>query len=151
MSQHAQARLGLLMSGWVDPSVSMIDRSETLLDRIPIARNAGFSSVWVGQHILAQPWPMLDTSAFLGRITAVSEDMDVGGIYILPLANPLRLAETLLSLDILSRGHLIVAAIMGWKRQEFEMLGVPYRERVGRFCESLDLIRQLWTADQPVQ
>ena len=59
-TEPAPVRMGLFLSGWLDPSASAPSAIiRTLLDRVSVAEAAGFSSVWVGQHILAEPWPVL--------------------------------------------------------------------------------------------
>lgn len=147
----AQVRMGVFLSGWIDPSCS---RPSTyianLLDRIPAARAAGMSSVWVGQHLLGHPWPVLDTSVYLGRLAAEIGDMEMGGVYLLPLAHPIRLAESLVTLDNLSGGKLIVCPALGWRPAEFEALGVPLSERAARFTETLLIMKKLWYSDEPV-
>ena len=151
-TEPAPVRMGLFLSGWLDPSASAPSAIiRTLLDRVAVAEAAGFSSVWVGQHILAAPWPVLDTSVFLSRLAAATSTMEIGGVYLLPLAHPVRLAESLVSLDNVSGGRFLLCAALGWAPREFEALGVPIKQRVGRFEETLDIIRRLWSSDEPFE
>lgn len=147
---HSPA-IGLLLSGWFDPATSVVRRTHDLLGRVQLAAETGYSSIWVGQHILAEPWPMLDTTAFLGRLSGVTGDMEIGGVYLLPLANPVRLAEALYSLDVLSGGRFVLAAAQGWRQEEFRMLGVPIEQRARRMVETLDIMRALWNQTEPVE
>jgi alkanesulfonate monooxygenase SsuD/methylene tetrahydromethanopterin reductase-like flavin-dependent oxidoreductase (luciferase family) len=151
-TEPAPVKIGLFLSGWLDPSAptpsAVID---TLLDRVPVAEAAGFSSIWVGQHILAEPWPVLDTSVYLGRLAAATSTMEIGGIYLLPLEHPIRLAESLVSLDNVSGGRFLICAALGWAPREFEALGVPIRQRVGRFEETLEIMRRLWSSEEPFE
>lgn len=143
-------RMGVFLSGWIDPADTPARYIARLLDRIPAAREAGMRSVWVGQHLLGHPWPVLDTTAYLGRLSGMIGEMDLGGVYLLPLAHPVRLAETLVSLDNLSGGRFTLCAALGWRPAEFEAVGVPIGERVARFSESLQIMRRLWSSDEPV-
>jgi alkanesulfonate monooxygenase SsuD/methylene tetrahydromethanopterin reductase-like flavin-dependent oxidoreductase (luciferase family) len=145
-----EVRIGVFLSGWVDPSARPSDYVRKLLDRVPAARAAGMSSVWVGQHLLGHPWPVLDTSVYLGRLAAEIGDMELGGVYLLPLAHPVRLAESLVSLDNITGGRFIACPALGWRPAEFEAIGVPIAERVGRFSEVLQIMRKLWYSDEPV-
>ncbi|MDO9433949.1 LLM class flavin-dependent oxidoreductase [Hydrogenophaga sp.] len=143
-------RMGAFLSGWVDPDEKPSRYIDRLLDRVPAVREAGFSSVWVGQHLLGHPWPVLDTSVYLGRMSALIGDMDMGGVYLLPLAHPVRLAESLVSLDNISGGRFIAAPALGWRPAEFEAIGVPVTERAARFGEVLQIMRKLWYSQEPV-
>ncbi|WP_143548858.1 LLM class flavin-dependent oxidoreductase [Rhodococcus sp. ACS1] len=144
-------RMGLFLSGWLDPGApSTKALTDTLLGRIVAAEQAGFMSVWVGQHLLGDPWPVLDTSVFLGRISGATETLEIGGVYLLPLAHPIRLAESLMSLDNISGGRLNLCAALGWAPREFAAIGVPIRERAKRFEEIITVMRHLWSSDQPL-
>lgn len=146
-----QVKCGLFLSGWVDPAETHPARYiARLLGRIPIAEQAGLSSIWVGQHLLGHPWPVLDTSAWLARIIGETERMQVGGVYLLPLAHPVRLAESLVTLDNLSGGRFTLCAALGWRPAEFEAIGVPIGERVSRMGEVLQVMRLLWQSSEPV-
>lgn len=143
-------RIGAFLSGWVNPAERPGDYISRLLDRVPAIREAGFASVWVGQHPLGHPWPVLDTTAYLGRLSASLGGMEMGGVYLLPFAHPVQLAETLVSLDNLSQGQFIACPALGWRPGEFEAMGVPINERVARFTESLAIMRLLWHTSEPV-
>ncbi|QSE93014.1 LLM class flavin-dependent oxidoreductase [Rhodococcus pseudokoreensis] len=144
-------RMGLFLSGWLDPGApsakALID---TLLGRVVAAEQAGFTSVWVGQHLLGDPWPVLDTSVFLGRISGATETLEIGGVYLLPLSHPIRLAESLMSLDNISGGRFNLCAALGWAPREFAAIGIPIRERVKRFEEIITVIRHLWSSAEPL-
>ena len=68
---------------------------------------------------------------------------------ILPYRSPIPVAKLLASVDVLSGGRLIVGAAIGWMEGEFEALGVPFKERVSRSEEALELFRTLWTQEHP--
>lgn len=141
--------MGLFLSGWMDPARSSRTQVDTLLSRVRTAEDSGFSSVWVGQHFLAQPRPVLDTDVFLGRIVGETRTVEVGGVYLLPLQHPVHLAESLMSLDNISGGRFILCGALGWAPREFAALGVPIKQRVARFEETLHVMRRLWSEDEP--
>jgi alkanesulfonate monooxygenase SsuD/methylene tetrahydromethanopterin reductase-like flavin-dependent oxidoreductase (luciferase family) len=58
-------------------------------------------------------------------------------------------AKLLASVDVLSGGRLMVGAAIGWMEGEFDALGVPFKERVSRSEEALELFRTLWTQEHP--
>lgn len=72
--------------------------------------------------------------------------MDVGtNMFILPLRHPVAVAEEFATIDHLSGGNVIAGFGMGYRDNEFESFGVPMDERVGRFEESVEIIRELWS------
>ena len=67
--------------------------------------------------------------------------------FILPLYDPVLLAEQLANLDQLSDGRLIFGAVLGYREEEFAMAGVARAERVPRFKAALDVIGRLWAGE----
>lgn len=116
-----------------------------LAAQVRAAKEAGFASVWVGQHYLTGPLQMLQTGPLIARLAPEGEGMSFGSaIYLVPMQSPVALAEEAASLDWLTGGRFVLGAGMGYRLEEFEAMGVPFAERVGRFAESLALIRRLW-------
>ena len=93
---------------------------------------------------------MLDPLAVLPWLAAATSRISLGtSVIILPYRSPLPVAKLLASVDVLSGGRLIVGAAIGWMEGEFEALGVPFKERVSRSEEALELFRAVWTQEQP--
>jgi probable F420-dependent oxidoreductase len=125
------------------------------------AEDAGFDSVWTGEHVVlpdpqvppspsAPDNPMLDPAVALSFIAARTERIRLGtGIIILPQRNPLVLAKELASLDVLSGGRLIFGLGVGYLQPEFDALGVAFAERGPRATEYVEAIRALWTQPNP--
>ncbi|MEE8557922.1 MAG: LLM class F420-dependent oxidoreductase [Myxococcota bacterium] len=126
------------------------------------AEEAGFESVWTGEHIVlpdpqtppspAPPeLPMLDPPVSLAFIAARTKRLRLGtGIIILPQRNPLVLAKALASVDVLSGGRLIFGVGVGYLKAEFDALGVSFDARGARTDEYLDAITEIWTSEKPV-
>jgi probable F420-dependent oxidoreductase len=69
-------------------------------------------------------------------------------VLVVPYRNPLTAAKTLATIDVLSRGRLILGAGVGWLKEEFEALGAPPFVERGRVTdEYLRLMRTVWTSD----
>jgi probable F420-dependent oxidoreductase len=125
------------------------------------AEELGFESVWTGEHV-AMPiennpvpsppdTPFLDSVVALTRIAAVTRRVRLGtGILVLPHHNPVLLAKSLASLDVLSGGRLIAGFGGGYVAAEFAALGVPFQKRGATTDDSLAAIRTLWTETEPV-
>jgi alkanesulfonate monooxygenase SsuD/methylene tetrahydromethanopterin reductase-like flavin-dependent oxidoreductase (luciferase family) len=119
------------------------------LEQVRVAREAGFDGVVVGHHLSygsAVWFPPFET---LARLAAEADGMIIGTcMLVLPLFHPLHIAQQAALLDVLSRGHLVLGVAPGWQEEEFRAVGLDYRQRLGRFIESLTLIRRLWTEEQ---
>ena len=69
------------------------------------------------------------------------------GVIILPLRNPLVLAKQVATLDALSGGRIELGIGVGWLREEFEALGIPFEKRGKRSDEYIAAMRKLWAED----
>ena len=69
-------------------------------------------------------------------------------IMVAPLYHPVLLAEEIATLDIVTEGRLVFGAGLGYRAEEFDYFGVPYRERAPRMDEALVLLKKLWTEDE---
>jgi probable F420-dependent oxidoreductase len=124
--------------------------------RARLAEDAGFESIWVGDHI-ALPLDApddayearLEAVVALTYLAAVTTRVKLGlGVIILPQRQPVLLAKQLTSLDVLSGGRLIAGFGVGYLEKELGALGSALSERGARTDESLAAMRALW--DEPV-
>jgi probable F420-dependent oxidoreductase len=138
---------GLLRGTGADP--------ETLVRRAHLAEQAGFESIWVGDHIalpadLGGERPRLEVVVAVSHLAAVTSRVRLGfGVLVLPQRQPVLLAKQLSSLDILSRGRLTVGIGAGYVEPELRAMGVPLAERGARTDEYLAAMRTLWTEPDP--
>ena len=127
---------------------------------LEVARRAderGLDSVWVTDHVIVPDQAsviyrehMLDPLAVLPWLASVTSRVTLGtSVVILPYRSPIPVAKLLASVDVLSGGRLVVGAAIGWLEGEFDALGVPFKERVSRSEEALELFRALWTDPHP--
>jgi len=86
----------------------------------------------------------------LSLISAYNGSMYVNVTDLVPLNHPVRLAEEMASLDAMTDGRAVLTAALGYAEHEFAAFGVPRRERLGRFLESLEVIKRLWSQDDVV-
>jgi probable F420-dependent oxidoreductase len=121
------------------------------------AEETGLDSVWVTDHVIVPRdvdiiyrEHMLDPLAVLPWLAGVTKRILLGtSVVILPYRSPIPMTKLLASVDVLSGGRLIVGAAIGWMEGEFAALGVPFKERVSRSEEALQLMRALWTQERP--
>jgi probable F420-dependent oxidoreductase len=130
----------------------MSGRSETapLLAMADRAEAAGFDSVWIGDSITARPRhePLTLMAAIAGRTRRVRLGT---GVLLPALRPPVVLAHIVGTLDRIAEGRVILGVGIATDtpaiRQEFAATGVPFERRVGRFLETLEICRALWTRD----
>ena len=134
---------------------------EAMCNALRAMEDAGFESAWTGEHVVvidpkeppspvSPDFPMLDTVAALSFAAGVTERlMLASGIILLAQRNPVVLAKELSGIDRLSNGRLIFGVGVGYVEREFEVIGVPYKERGARVNEHIEVIRALWMQDKP--
>lgn len=138
-------KFGLAVMNDFPPGTAVAERIAQLREQVRAAAGAGIDSVWVLQHYLGN-MPTLQPIALLSALAADAGEMYLGtNMYILPLRHPVGVAEEFATLDHLSNGHAIAGFGMGYRENEFASFGVPMDERVGRFEESVEIVRGLWT------
>ena len=90
----------------------------------------------------------LTTVAYLAGVT--SRIKLLTSVMVLPHRAPVLTAKMLATIDVLSRGRLIVGCGVGWMEEEFEAIGAPpYAERGAVGNEYLRVFKELWTSDDP--
>jgi probable F420-dependent oxidoreductase len=137
---------------WARPFLKMIEA-------------AGVESVWTVEHpIVAEDYEplysysddgrapfrpeteMCDPLEWLAFAAGVTEKVNLGtGVLLLPLHAPVILAKRVATLDALSGGRVRLGIGMGWQREEYQSIGIPYEERGRRTDECIDAVRALWT------
>ena len=134
---------------------------EQILAVVHAAEEAGFESVWAGEHVvlpdpqtptspLSPKAPVLDSVATLAWIAAHTRTLRLAtGIAILPQHNPCVLAKEIATLDALSGGRAILGIGSGYLEPEFAALGANFAERGAVTDEYLDAIDHLWYDERP--
>jgi probable F420-dependent oxidoreductase len=96
-----------------------------------------------GNQDPATPWP--DSLVLASAIAAATTRLRVAlAAVIYPLRHPLLLAKQLATLDLLSEGRLVVQPTVSWHEQEYEALGVPFRQRGAMLDEQLEAMQVAW-------
>ncbi|MDP6081456.1 MAG: LLM class flavin-dependent oxidoreductase, partial [Arenicellales bacterium] len=111
--------------------------------------DGGWNSLFSGQHYLNEGNnKQLQLVPFLTRLMPEAGDMTTGlGILLVNLHNPVYIAETVATLDIIACGNFIFGVGVGYREVEFNAFNVPKGKRVQRFEEYLELVHRLWTED----
>jgi len=138
-------RFGLILDGGNKPGHPRDHAFKEILDRAIMARRCGFHSLWTGPGYLNQGW---HPTVLLSRLASEVPGMELGMVGILPLYHPVELAEQISTLDVICGGKFVLAAAIGWRDFQFRGFGVPPGQRLSRFLEVLDCLKQLWTQDR---
>ncbi|HEY6430793.1 MAG TPA: LLM class flavin-dependent oxidoreductase [Acetobacteraceae bacterium] len=142
-------KIGLFLNTQFQPGENVTARVPDLVQQVRAARQSGFASVWFPHHYLTAPLQMLQLTPVMSYLLPEAKGMMVGpGILILPLLNPVHVAEEAATLDALSGGNYVLGVGLGYREAEFSAFGMRLSERVARFNESLALIRRLWTEER---
>ena len=141
-------KFGLALMNDFPPEVSPSTRIGALREQARAADISGIESIWVLQHYLGS-MPTLQPLHLLAALSADTGRMSVGtNMYILPLRHPIAAAEEFSTLDHLTGGRVIAGVGLGYRENEFEAFGIPMTERLGRFNESVEIMRRLWSGDR---
>ncbi len=139
----------------------------TAVEAAVAAEQAGFESIWTVEHVVypddyasAYPYsadgrmpalpstPIPDPLIWLAYIASVTSKIRLAtGILILPERNPVVLAKELATLDHLSGGRVELGIGVGWLKEEFDALGIPWERRGARTDEYVAAMRALWASD----
>jgi probable F420-dependent oxidoreductase len=141
-----------------------------LVDLAAAADEAGFSSLWLGEHVVlpigyaaehptkVQPGEqhhtgpivspdteLVDPLVQFGAVAALTDRIGLAtGIFILPLRHPLAVARSACTVQELAAGRFRFGLGFGWLEEEFRVLDVPFEQRVTRFEEGIEVLRAAW-------
>ena len=140
---------------------------ENLVGLAQFVESRGFESVWTFEHVMVPveyeskyPYnkegkmgggsdnPFLDPLIALTAVAAHTSTLRLGtGVNILSQANPLLLAKQAASLDVLSGGRFMLGAGIGWLKEEFDAMGVPFERRGARYDDYVVAMRKVWSGE----
>jgi len=119
------------------------------LEEVTRAEELGFASVWMEEHhsVANHYWPSPFTvlAGFATRTSRVTLGTDIA---VAAFYHPVRLAEEVTLLDVMSNGRAVLGIALGYKPDEFALYGVDLARRGARFEEQLAIVKGLWTQDR---
>jgi probable F420-dependent oxidoreductase len=137
-----------------------IPQSGRFLDPDVVGRLAGeieslgYDTIWVSDHIIVPvgesyiPELMHEPLALLAWLAHATERVTLGiSVLVVPYRDPVFTAKFLASVDVLSKGRLVLGVGVGWLKQEFDALSASYEERGAQTDEYLRVIRNLWETE----
>lgn len=142
-------QVGLYIGTQFTPEQNVSVALNEMREQVRVAKASGFSSLWVPHHYATAPMQMLAPIPMLAWLLREAEGMTIGpNILLMPLQNPVHVAEDAVTLDLLSGGRYVLGIGIGYREAEFNAFNVPLKQRVARVTESVELMRRLWTEDR---
>lgn len=144
-----------------------VEAPNQMIQMAQLAEKLGYESVWTFEHVIVpvdyqSKYPynasgkmgappethFIDPLIALTAIAAATSTIRLGtGVNILSQVNPLYMAKQAASLDFMSGGRFMLGVGIGWLREEFEALGVPFERRGARFDDYVKGMRKIWSGD----
>jgi len=118
-------------------------RFDETLEQVRLVRSLGFDSIWAGEHHITPGFHFFPQLPLLHRLAGEAEGLWIGtNVTLLPLHNPVELAEAGAFLDVITGGKFLLGVGLGYRPEEYQIYGVPMSERVSRFTEAVEIIRR---------
>lgn len=153
-SDTKRPKVGMRSAVWLK---SGVDAFGTVLDLAVDAEERGFDAVFFGDRMLAEVgeggkgvYNSTHTEIFttLAAIAARTETIRLGSlVLVVPFRHPVPLAKTIASVDLLSKGRLLLGVGTGWNPTEFAVLGVNKPDASAILEENVLLMQHLWTGE----
>lgn len=122
------------------------DGAAQMVLRARAAAKAGLDSLFVGDHHVT-PSPYYQNSPIMGRLLAEWDERTAGALYLLPLWNPVLVAEQVATLACIAEGPFILQCGLGRDENQFNAMGASIKYRPSSFEQSLATLRALWRGE----
>lgn len=143
----AELKLGLALD-YLDHELPLERNFEILGELVHAARDAGFHLIYHAHHFMESECPRFQPLPVLSRFAGESGDMLMLYADILPLNNPIRVAEELATFDVMTGGRALLLGVLGYQHSEFEAFGVPRSRRAERLCAVYETVARLLAGER---
>ena len=129
-----------------------------VIDLATRCEDLGFDSVWASEHVFNVSYvydrigdkPYYEPLTVLTYVAAKTSTIGLGtSVLVLPYHNPIRLAKVAATLDVLSGGRVMLGVGVGVIEEELEAMGSPFAERGAITDETIAIMKELWTKEDP--
>jgi alkanesulfonate monooxygenase SsuD/methylene tetrahydromethanopterin reductase-like flavin-dependent oxidoreductase (luciferase family) len=127
----------------------LLDILQNGIERFEIMDREGYDAVWLAEHHFSS-FSVCPSVHMMGTVAAArTKRLRIGtAVSLAPFYHPLRLAEEVALLDVLSGGRVNWGAGRGFSRGEFAAFGIPPDESAGRFRENVEIVLRAWTEER---
>ena len=143
-------KIGVLQFfSWPERRVDLATVYARALQRIETMDRTGYDAVWLAEHHFSS-FSVCPSVHMVGTLAAArTKRLRIGtAVSLAPFYHPLRLAEEVALLDLLSGGRVNWGAGRGFARVEFTAFGVPPEESTSRFRETVEIVLRAWTDER---
>lgn len=127
------------------PNITHRELYKDTLENVKLAEDLGFYSAWLSEHHFMEDGYCSSPLAMAAAMAAVTSNIRIGtGALILPLHNPVRIAEDSATVDIISGGRFDLGVAIGYRKEEFEGFNIPINQRPSRIEEGVEIITKSW-------
>src|SRR3989475_8064095 len=143
-------KFGLYSSIANPPRGEHLERSlDEVIAEAQLAESCGFDSCFFGEHHQDRdgflPSPLIVATAVAAR----TQTLRVGtSVILLPLHHPVRVAEDAITLDLVSKGRVVLGVGIGYQADDFRAFAVPFEQRLALFEESVEIVRLCWAGER---
>lgn len=128
---------------------SNADICRSTLEQVKLAEEVNFDSAWISEHHFLEDGYCPSPSVLASAMAAVTKGIRIGSAgIILPLHNPVRVAEEAALVDNISNGRFDLGIVLGYRKDEFDGFGISMKQRPSRMEEGIDVIVKSWTEDK---
>ena len=132
------------------PGQSEAEAFDTAFEQVDGAERWGLDAIWLAEiHMAPERSVCSVPMTIASAIAARTKNIKIGtGVQVLPLCQPLRLAEDTATVDHISHGRLIFGVGRSGFPRAYEAYGIPYGESPERFTEVLEIVKRAWTEER---
>jgi alkanesulfonate monooxygenase SsuD/methylene tetrahydromethanopterin reductase-like flavin-dependent oxidoreductase (luciferase family) len=142
-------KLGIYLNSQHPETDDPARRVAETLEQARLIASLGFDSIWAGEHHVTPGFHYFPQLLLLQQVATVAEGLWIGtNLILLPLHNPVELAEIAAFMDVVTSGRFMFGVGLGYRPEEFAVFGIPMLERVSRLVEGIDIVRRLWSEDR---
>ncbi len=135
--------------GWRDRSIPLPDVYERAMARMEVMDRTGYDAVWLAEHHFTGYSVCPSVHVMAAHIAARTRKLRIGtAVTLAAFYHPLRIAEEIALLDVLTGGRINWGAGRGFDPREFEIFGVPADESADRFREAVQIVLAAWSNDK---
>ena len=135
--------------GWLDRNVELATIYQRAVERFEIMDTTGYDAVWLAEHHFSAFSVCPSVHMMATMAAARTKRLRIGtAVSLAPFYHPLRLAEEVALLDVLSGGRVNWGAGRGFSRGEFDAFGIPPEESTSRFRETVEIVLKAWSDER---
>ena len=140
MTQQSM-KFGLFFLNSVPPTKTDAQELRDGLEQIQVADELGYEAAWIAEHNARSYGVVSNTAVYLAAAAATTKNIKLAsGITRLPLHHPLKVAEEMNLVDVISNGRLYLGVGKGYDKLEFDAYNIDFEARHENYLESLDIL-----------